>query len=763
MQDNLFISKSAKFVTFHPWRVLLITALLVSGMTVGIVDITFKSDYLQYFSKDNPQLLDFNAIQDEYNKSDNIVFIIEPLSKNIFEPTILQAIESLTEKSWQIPYSSRVDSITNFQHTTSTDDDLFVSSLVPDATQLTQAEISSIKKIALNEPLLANRLISKTGHVSSINVTVQLPGKSTSENIEAVTKARILAKEIEQNFSGIKIYISGMVMMENAFTEATINDATHLMPIMYGIVILMLVIFLRSITATISIILLIIISSASALGVAGWVGWSLNPTSAIAPMIILTLVIADCIHILITMLHNMQDGLSKKSAIQESLRVNFQPIVLTSLTTAIGFLTMNFSDSPPFRELGNIVASGAVIAMILSLFFLPALISLLPIKVKIKKKHSNQIMGVFASFVIKYHKQLFIFNTLLAIVFISCLPLNQLNDEFVKYFDETMEFRQSTDFLNENLGGLYTIEYSIHAGEEGSINDPIFLTQIDAFTFWLKNQPEVTHVNSITDTYKRLNKNMHGDDNAWYKLPERRDIAAQYLLMYEMSLPYGLDLNGQINMAKSGVRITVTLQNMSSNQVLSLEEKFNTWLENTYPNLHFENSSTVLMFAHIGKRNIIQMITGTLTALLLISFILIFAFKSLKLGFISLIPNLVPAGIAFGFWGVFNGNIDLALSVIMGITLGIVVDDTIHFISKYRRAKVEMGLDETQAVQYAFSTVGMALCTTSAVLISGFIVLSFSHFKMNAEMGLMTAITIFIALIMDFLLLPPLLMKLDKK
>jgi len=732
-------------------------------MTAGIVNLTFKSDYLQYFSPENPQLKAFQALQNEYNKSDNILFVIEPSNGKIFEKSVLLAIKSLTEKSWQIPFSSRVDSITNFQHTVSVDDDLFVSDLVPDTAPLTAELLDSLKQIAINEPSLVNRLISATGHISAINVTVQLPGKNSNESTEVAKQARLIARLVESSFPAIKVHISGMVMMENAFTEATVNDTKTLMPLMYGIVILMLLFCLRSLTATISVIILIIISSVSALGVAGWCGWSLNPTSAIAPMIILTLVIADCIHILITMLHNMRDGLSKPLAIQESLRINFQPILLTSVTTAIGFLSMNFSDSPPFRELGNIVASGSIIALILSVAFLPAIISVLPIKVKIREQNNLRLMKTLATWVIQHRKGLLIVNTVLAITFISCLPLNQLNDEFVKYFDETMEFRQATDFMNKNLGGIYTIEYSIHAHDEGGVNDPVFLNKIETFSNWLKNQPEVTHVNTITDIYKRLNKNMHGDDPAWYKLPEQRDLAAQYLLMYEMSLPYGLDLNGQINMDKSGTRIIVTLQSLSSNQVLDLESKFNNWLISNYPELKFDDASTVLMFAHIGKRNIIQMISGTFIAMIMISFILIFAFKSLKMGLISLIPNLVPAAIAFGFWGFYNGNIDLALSVITGITLGIVVDDTIHFISKYRRARIEKNLDELQAVHYAFSTVGTALWTTSAILVSGFIVLSFSHFKLNAEMGLMTAITIVIALLMDFLLLPPLLMSLDKK
>jgi len=344
----------------------------------------------------------------------------------------------------------------------------------------------------------------------------------------------------------------------------------------------------------------------------------------------------------------------------------------------------------------------------------------------------------------------------------SFIPLNEINDEFVKYFDETIEFRRASDFLNSNLGGIYNIEFSIDTGEAGGISEPVFLQKIAAFQHWLESQPKIVHVNSITDTFKRLNQNMHGDQAEWYKLPEERELAAQYLLLYEMSLPYGLDLNDQINIDKSGVRIIAGLNNLSTNEMLAIESRIHQWMAINLADYKVNAASPVLMFSHIGERNIIRMLVGSLAALVLISFILIAAFRSWKLGFISLIPNLIPAGVAFGIWGLVDSRVGLGLSVVTGMTLGIVVDDTVHFISKYRRARVEQGLSPEEAVRYAFSTVGVALWVTSLVLVCGFIVLAQSSFQMNSGMGLMTAITIAVALWMDFLFLPPILMALDK-
>lgn len=268
-------------------------------------------------------------------------------------------------------------------------------------------------------------------------------------------------------------------------------------------------------------------------------------------------------------------------------------------------------------------------------------------------------------------------------------------------------------------------------------------------------------MNTFTDTMKRLNKNLHGDDPDWYRLPDQRDLAAQYLLLYEMSLPYGLDLNDQINVDKSASRMSVTTRTLSTNDFLALVERADTWLKRNTPGIYVEASSTSVMFGHIGQRNIESMLVGTTVALVLISMVLIIALRSFKLGMISLLPNLLPAGMAFGLWGLLVGEVGLSLSVVTAMSLGIVVDDTVHFLSKYLRARREQGLDPEAAVRYAFSSVGMALWITSLVLMAGFMVLALSAFYLNAGMGMLTAIVIGLALVVDFLFLPPLLMKLD--
>ena len=206
--------------------------------------------------------------------------------------------------------------------------------------------------------------------------------------------------------------------------------------------------------------------------------------------------------------------------------------------------------------------------------------------------------------------------------------------------------------------------------------------------------------------------------------------------------------------------MTVTMESVSSEEMLEMDRQAQAWLvENTPEYMHIAGASPSIMFANIGHRNIRSMLKGTTIALIVISIILMIALRSVRIGIISFIPNLVPIGMAFGLWGMFVGQVGLGLSVVSGMTIGIVVDDTVLFLSKYLRARREQNLDAQAAVRYAFATVGTALWVTTLVLMLGFGVLALSDFQLNAGMGLLTAIAIGIALFVDFFFLPPLLMK----
>jgi uncharacterized protein len=754
----------ARWVIRWRWLIIVLSIVAAGLIASGAKNLWFATDYRTFFSKDNPQLTSFEALQNIYTKNDNILFVLEPRSGDVFTPEVLDAVEQLTQEAWKIPYTIRVDSPTNFQHTRAEEDDLIVENLVEDALARSPEELEAARQIALAEPRLYKRLIPAETNLIGVNATLQLPGESIEEVPKAVAYARNLAAEIESKYPDLKTYLTGIVMLNNAFSEAANKDFQTLIPLMYLSMLVVMFWVLRSLSGTFATLSIVTFSALIAMGLAGWLRVGLTPVSAQAPTMIMTLAIADSIHILVIMLREMRNGREKREAIVESLRLNMQPVFLTSLTTAIGFLSMNMSDAPPFRHLGNITAAGVGVAFVYSVVFLPALMAVLPVRMRKGQSPATARFDRFANFVIRRQKSLLWISAGIVVVLATFIARNKLNDQFVKYFDKRVQFRNDSDFVMDRLTGIYQLEFSIGAGESGGVSNPAYLKKLDEFERWYRGQSNVVQVNSFNEVMKRLNKSLHADDPTWYKIPDSRELAAQYLLLYELSLPYGLDLNNQVNVDKSATRFIVTLENISSREIRELAEKGERWLrENAPAYMSATGAGGAVMFSHISARNIKGMLRGTTIALVLISVVLIFALRSLKIGGLSLIPNLIPAMMAFGLWGILVGQINMALSVVSGMTLGIVVDDTVHFLSKYLRARREQGLTPPDAVRYAFASVGMAMFVTSVILIVGFGILSLSAFTLNGGMGRLTAITILLALSADFLFLPPILMKAEAK
>jgi len=756
--SNLVIERRIALIVMN----ILLVLLAVNGTKY----LEFSTDYRAFFSEENPELMAFENFQKSYTKNDNIIIVLKPADGNIFSQSMVSIIENVTKKSWEIPYASRVDSITNFQYSWASGDDLVVEDLIKNGGNLSAEALLQKKKITLNEPLLLNSLISDDADTTAINITLQFPGKSLNELPSAVNNARAIADEIREQYPDIQVALSGIAMLNSAFSEAGQQDSKTLIPIMYLVLLAIMLISMRSAAGTFVTLLVIVFSSVVAMGLAGYIGIKLTPLSITAPTIILTLAIADSVHLLLSMQVAMSDGMDKIAAIKESVRINFLPVTITSVTTVIGFLTLNFSDAPPFWHLGNITAMGICAAWLVSLTFLPALISFLPIKPKKRttKKGLSNLLGHLSVNITNNSKLILVSFFILTVAALALIPQININDEFSKYFDERVEFRRDFDFANKHLTSGYIIEFSLGASNPGAISEPEYLQGLDSFTHWLRQQPEVLHVFSYSDIIKRLNKNMHGDDEDWYRIPDNRNQAAQYLLLYEISLPYGLDLADRITVSKQATRVTVTVNDTSTVETQYFVHRAESWLRaNTPSYMHGVATGAPVMFSHIFERNAKSMIKGNIVAIVAITLLMIVVLRSFVFGAISIIPNAIPILVTFGAWGLLVGEVGLAAATVTSTSLGIVVDNTVHFLTKYLRARRERNLSPPDAIRYAFETVGEAIVITTFMLAGGFAILATSTFLVNSQMGLLTAIIIVAALIVDFLLLPAILMIGHKK
>ena len=764
MAKEQFAKRFAERVLAARWPVIVGTLVWVAVATSGIARFEFAADYRIFFDEDNPELLGLEALENTYGKNENIAFLIVPDNGDATSEEALEAAVWLTDAGWQAPFARRVDSLANFQHTTADGDDLYVRDLI-DPLALSDAEARSrIRAIALSDPRIAGAILARNGDVSVVNVTIELPAESQLEAVaEVASFARATAAEAEERFPGMDLRTVGTVMVNQTFVEASINSQMIFLPASLLLMAVVLGVLVRGWAGVLATGFVIVFSIMASMGLGVWAGLPFSPPIAPAPTIVLMIVVASCVHLLVALQQRLRAGDSRHDAIVESLRLNLHPVFLASLTTALGFLSMNFSEVPPYRDLGNFVAFGIGSSFVLSVTFLPALLSLLPVRAARERQFRGFSMRQLADTALRHRKALFLAWLVIVPAMILAIPRNELNDVLVHFFDESVEFRQDTDFMDERLSGNTLLEYSLHAAADGGVTDPAFLTDVSNFADWYREQPPVRHVAVVTDTFRQLNQSMHGDDPAAYRIPESQELAAQYLLLYELSLPLGLDLNNQMDRSRSSTRVSISAETLYSADLLELNARAEAWLAENAPSVDEVNSTgPASLFAYIGQRNIRAMLLGTVVVLVAISAILLVTLRSLRVGLISIVPNLLPAVLGFGVWGLTVQQVSLSLSVVVAMTVGIVVDDTVHFLSKYLRARREYGHDPEEAIRYAFDTAGRALFTTTVVLVAGFLIFAFSPLIPTAQVGILTAMIIGFALIADLSLLPALLTAVDR-
>lgn len=753
------------WVLDHPVLALVLSLLLVAVASFSIKDIRTNDDPRQFFSAENEIFKRFTDVESRFGSNESIVIVVAPKNGDVFTRDNLILLEKLTADAWTLPKSTRVDSLVNFQHTDVDGDDLTVRDLVSNAQDLSADDIKSIRELALAEPSLTNNLVSKTGHVAGIAVTEILEfGKEEAPIIAAA--ARKLVQGYRERHPDVDFYISGTVVFSDANNQATREGMGSLAALALVAVVLCMLVILRGIQGTVITLLIVVMSMTAAVGTGIWTGIVFSPLASLAPVIILTLAIADCVHLLISYNQYCMAGMSKRDAMAESLRVNMQPVFVTSITTIPGFLFMNAADSPPFRDMGNLVVFGVIYAWLLAILMLPALVMLLPGKPKARTTSTwgMLIMEKLAHFIISRYRKVLAVTAIISAALIACIPLNQFNDVWAEYFDETYEVRRASDFMMKELSGMFRLEFAVKAQESQGTMDPEFVRHVDEFVAWASLQPEVAHATSFTDVIKRLNQDMHRGDKTWYKVPDERELISQYVLMYEMSLPFGLGTDNLVDFDKSAMRVTMILHKAPANDIMRLEQRSYAWMQQHWPeHMWVHGTGLDTLFGTIAKQNSVSMISGTIYALITVSLMLIVALGSLKYGLLSMLPNLLPAAISFGLWGLVHGQIGIAVSVVACMTIGIVVDDTTHFISKYVRAKREMKMDTATAAEYTLKHVGGALVATSVILCANFAVLATSHFAPNADMGLLTTITLAVALFINFFFFVPLLLVIDRR
>ena len=756
--------KFGPWVVGHRWHILIGAMAVVSFCAAGLPRLTIDNNTRAFFGPHNPQYRALRAFEKTYSNEQNVVYVVAPTDGNVFTRSTLVAVAELTEACWQIPYSHRVRSIANSPDIQAKGDDLTVSDLVPDVRALSDADVARIRGVVLSDSTLVGFLVSSSGRCTAIHIGMQLPGQSRQEVTDVARFVRRLKEDFCRAHPDIDLYLTGGVIIDDAFADAARKDLLTLAPLMLAVLAILVGVSLRSAWPTGIILIVIVASLVTGLGLAGWLGIPINAASVGAPTLILTLSVADSVHLLVSIMALMRSGHGRREAITAALEANLKPVFLTNVTTMVGFSGVNLSESPPFGDLSNIVNLGVGAAFLYAVLLLPALAAVLPMRLAPgPEARPIQITRRLTDLAIRRHKPVMAVVLIAVAVTSAGIAWIELDDNYLTYLDRSYEFRRATDYMIQNLSGWDLIEYSLKADRPGGVTDPNYLETIDRFAQWWRHQPKVRYVVCFADVMKRLNKTLHGGDDWFYRIPAQADLAAQYLLLYEMVLPQGQDLNAEIDVDRSATRMMVLFESLRCSEIRRAERQGRTWLETHAPaSMQTEGTSLSVVWAHITQRNVRSMLWGSMVSLVLVSACLVVGFRSLKLAMVSLVPNLIPPLVAFGIWGLVQHQVGLALSVVVAMTIGIVVDDTIHYLTKYQEARGR-GEDPASAIRHAFYEVGTAMWVATVALVAGFLVLTLSHYRVSVEMGLICAMTFGIACWMDYLLLPGLLMTIDHR
>ncbi len=761
MQIDSLIEKSLLKLFSHKIKLLFFVFFLLTIFISGMRFLETPSGYRGFVENEFTHYKNITDLEEKYGQIDVLSYAIKPSKGDIFQKDVLLLIDELTRNSWQTPYSTRVESITNHQYSTVMGDDIEINDFIKNIQNLNDKDLLDLKSKALKEDSIVDFTLSRNSLASLVNVYLQVPEGINFE--EPMVFAEKQQAYFQKKYPEIYLGIAGTVQYAHNFQTTAERDSTTMYPIFLILITIISYLLLRSVIASLITLLIIIFSILPSMGSAGYLGFEVSPPLIIAPIVILTIALAHSIHILSIAMTNMSEGMNKKEAIIESIKINFVPVFLTSLTTAVGMAGINLGRIPAISEMANTVIIGSAFSFILSVILLPILFVLLPVKEGRKPILVLRYLKILGDLIYKFKYSFITVIGIISIVLSSFLGNIYFDERWDNYFDRVPKWLEVKNVVDKEFGSSFFLFADITTGEDDGIADPKYHKKLEEFTNYLENQYTFINVTTVSNIIKSLNKNMNGGESKFYDIPDNKALISQYLLLYEFSVPYGMDLKNQMTANKADSRLLVRINYATATEVVKINNEIINWInENMSPYKTNGLAGIPIMFSYLNTENAKGLMRGLVFSFFFIVIIVGLALRSVKYGLISIVPNIVPFVLGFGVLGIVSGMVQGPHQTSILISLGLVVDATIHFLTKFQKA-TNMGLTAKEAIQYCFKYVGYPIIVASVCLFIGFLFLTQSIFISNYIIGGMCALIIGIALLVDLLLLPALLLLSTKK
>ena len=754
------MKKYINFLDKFKWVIAIGVPLLVFALASNLKHLEMDGSYRIWFGEKSKTLVDYDNFRKTFGNDDAVIISFKD-ENGIFNKKALQSIDNITQKLWRTKYIARVDSITNYQYVHSNPeepDDVIVEDFIQDIQSQDEAYFKDRKNIAINDSLIVDGFISRDGLTTMISARLTPKVNDDSDKSDEIMKLvnEILAPEIAQ--TGYTYYLNGGPPLNQAFVQIGTNDATTFTPLVLIASMLLLFLLFRRVSGALIPIGVVIFTFMIVLAVQVLLGYKLNNFTANLPVFVVAIGIADAVHIYIIWLMYKREGEENKEAVLHSVQKNMLPVFLTSLTTAIGFATLTISKVIPVLTLGIATASGAILAFFISLLWMPAVLLLFKkdVKAEVVEKVVNKKPLGYGTFIVKNNKKIIIITTLLFAVLAVGLFKVKVDSNTIRYFDQSVDIRKSTEFLMENLTGPMAYEIVVDSGKKDGIKDPEFLRTVERFYEDFQGKfPDVRHLTSLMDTVKRFNKVLDGKE----EIPATQEFIAQYLLLYSLSLPQGMEINDKMDIDEQKLRVTGQVNIVDTSLDLQMINYVQDWWKDTPYSATVQGQTA--MFAYMQSDVTDTLIYSLSLAIILVSIIMFIIFKRAKLLWVFVLPNLLPVMLVVGLMGWIGINIDIGVAISGAIIIGVAVDDTIHFLVKYFDAR-KRGLNLADSFDEVLRYAGRAILFTTIILSIAFSMFAFSTFTPNQNFGIVTASALVIAFVVDLLFLPALLSITDK-
>ncbi len=743
-------------------RIIILAATLVATLIAGfgLTFIKFDRDPRVYFSVDSPERVAFESLEDRYGSYRAAIFVVQRENEKKLDNDVLRALDMIEDRTKKIEEIQGISSAASVPVFEAAEKGGPLRSL-NDLGTPQEAELTGLSNKISDDPDKFDGLVSENGVVALVKTNIKTEKRDDETLKRVIADVKEIRDDVREKYPDVQVLLTGDAITTDTFGEAFRDDLRMQVPLQFLAMLIFLIISFRSFSATMAMMSVLILGIIMTMGIAGWMGVVLNGVSAGTVTVLMGLTIATCVHIMISWQHGTLEGSSSQLSLVRTMRSNIKPVSLALLTTVMSFLSLNMSDSPAFQDLGNLVSIGLVIILILSFTWLPAIMTFLPPKTEGGRRWGDELMVKLGGVISQYRMALLAATILLLAGSIFGVSMIKFDDRFAKYFDHRFEFRVATDIFEEHFAGIGKIHFSVPADENDSVDKRDYLQTVGEFAKWLKDQDEVAEVLSIVDLYKvaapavGTELDEVGAPKTDEGVTKARDFIKDKLDQKLKDRVLGPD--------DKESKVTVVFKSASSREILDFADRAEKKLVDIKEEQAATATGLAVLAGKLSSRNTDAMLVGTALALVAISIIMIFMLGNLTYGLISIVPNVLPMLFAYGFFGLVFGEVSFAGTMVCAMTFGIVVDDTVHFLNKYNYFRTIRLLPPKEAVIETLRTVGVAIVITTFALGLGFLALSFSGFLVNHHLGLLTLLTLISALIADLLLLPALLMLVDRR